>query len=243
MLHTQTHVDIEKAQIEIDDETQPLTEALEAINEDSLTQWEKERWQSVNGVDGRQGDNASPEHGDNQEDSNSKTGRSSGVGGGSRNSTTSEEGFNSPAITSTNLNVNTSDIIDDDSNSTSGVENGPKDDCNDDYYDEEDESEFSGKQNGLHNDIDCDEEEEQLLGTIKRRSLVKDFAPISENEVLIEAVDEIIRVDEDNNICSNGDGSNALVNNGIANNTYTKIQEMGNGNIMHILFLFSAAVV
>lgn len=195
----------------------------------------------MNGADGRHGDETSPEH-NGGEDTNSKTGRSSGVGGGSRNSTTSEEGFNSPAITSTNLNdninVNTSDIIDDDSNSTSGVENGPKDDCNDDYYDEEEDAEeLNHRPNGHHDHCDiinCDEDEEehQLLGTIKRRSLVKDYAPINEDEVLIEAIDEIIRVDEDNNICNNGGvgGVNGLANNGTSNDIYAKMQEMGNGN-------------
>lgn len=227
--------------IELDDETQPLTEALEeAIHEDTLSQWEeKERWHSLNGgADVRHGDTASPEHGDHGEDSNSKTGRSSGVGGGSRNSTTSEEGFHSPAITSTNLNehdttnVNNSDMIDDDSNSTSGVENGPKDD----YFDEEEDPNphelvATMQTNGHHHhnnfgDDDGDEEQ-QLLGTIKRRSLVKD------NEVLIEALDEVIRVDEDNNICHrNSVGGGGGVANGGNDNIYTKKQapEVGNGN-------------
>lgn len=129
---------------------------------------------------------------------------------------------------------NTSDIIDDDSNSTSGVDNGPKE-----MYEEED-----SEQNG-HCDIVCaeltnddDGEEESvskenaafLPNNIRNSILENDSSEFKKANIMIEGA--ALVVDEDNNtIITNNSIENIYptVTNG-TNHQEKLSNELGNGN-------------
>lgn len=142
-----------------------------------------------------------------------------------------EDDLPSPAITI--LNEDLQACNDDNSNSTSGVENGPKD--VDDYFDEELVL-VASQNSGQHSDEDSGHEQAALLTsqTAKDAKMGHNFAiDMSENDILIQESraapddedddDDLLRVDEDNNHVG-GAGSHGV------GDLYTKIHEMGNGN-------------
>lgn len=197
-----------------------MTEALEAINQDLVEHteskdWKTERWHSDSGNDGQISPNIEIEESDR--------------------AIISPTHNNCPEIVSGN-NVNTSDIIDDDSNSTSGVDNGPKD-----MYEEEEDMEQNGHCDivcaELTNDDDEEEndlkEEEALLVKNTRNSVLeKDYNEIKNGERLIDG--DTLHVDEDNNtIISNNCGENnyPIVANGSSHSEKLS-NELGNGNTL-----------
>lgn len=205
----QTNVTIEN------DETQLLTEALEAINHDAMNLTESKdwkRWHLENGNDGQISPNIEIDESDQAIISPTHNNCAETVSGN-----------------------NTSDIIDDDSNSTSGVDNGPKD-----MYEEEEEEDI--EQNG-HCDIVCadltndddDEngikENEALLPSKMRNSTLETVPNEIKNAEILNGGDTL-DVDEDNNtIIANNCGENVYptVANGISHPEKLS-NELGNGN-------------
>lgn len=152
-----------------EDEFQPLTEALEAINEDSLTtsqQWKEERWHSASCGE----EEISPQPTINEDDP-----------------------LHSPAI------VSNAALNDDNSNSTSGIENGTKED---EEYDEDEEIEVvihektsSSPKNRHQSDDDEDDDDsghqEHLSNTAKEAKIEQSYALDNcENDALIDANNE-----------------------------------------------------